>query len=141
MKATPPPESFRIATLGRWFLVHIASTVEDMRTCMDEHVGGCSPDLLGGVVMVRGDGDYTNCVGFIFLPRPQLTPCLVAHELAHAAFRVCESAGIHVHHWQRTFEGDRPKESATDASEETYCAVLEILTREFWKKAHAHGFV
>ncbi len=140
MTATPPPESFRIGTLGRWFLVHIAPSLRDMHDTMKAHVGGCSDTLTAAVVMIRGDDDFETCAGFVFFAKPRLGAGLVAHELAHCAFRIMELSNMRVEHWNRAFIGDEPTKSATDASEETYCAVVETLTRDFWAKAYEHGY-
>ena len=135
MKTSVPPESFRIAALGWWFLVHVAETVDAMRAAMREYVDGCHPDQLACVVSVRGNGDLESCAGFVFVPRTHLGAGLVAHELAHAAFRVCDLQGLRVEHWQR---GDAYE--STHATEETYCAIVEALSREFWANAYARGY-
>lgn len=141
MIGTMPPETFRIsaAPLFSWpfFVVHIAASVEAMREIMRDHSGGCHPAQLGAVIGVADpnpDGPYTACAGIVYLSEDRVGAGLVAHELGHAAFRLCERVGLTIRHW------DRGASLETNPSEETYCDVLERLTRDFWRQYYAHGF-
>lgn len=139
---TIPPESFRISVLGKWFLVHIAETVDDMQATMKGHVGGCHPQQLACVVSIDSyDESLTGCIGFIFMPRDHLGSGLVAHELAHAAFRVCDVIGLRVAHWERPLVQFRaPSDTTTSPSEESFCSMLETLTQKFWTKVYECGY-
>lgn len=122
MGVTVPPETFRIGARGRWLIVHIGTTPDDMRATMKQHVGWCDPNQMGCVVRVNGfAGEYADCLGYIFLPASHLGAGLVAHELGHAAFRVCEKTNA-------------------GPDEEIYCGVLETLTKDFWAKAYERGY-
>ncbi len=140
---TVPPESFRVhpwEAAPDYFLVHISPTLEEMRLVMDEHTGWCHPDQLACCIRCEPANEETRerfgaLFGMLFFSQEALGSGLVAHELAHAAFRSVESLDLRVAHWDRT------SERAASWTEELYCNCLERLTRTFWTEAYAREYV
>ena len=131
-----PPETFRLFPLPRrraYFLVHIARTRPQMLRTMRGTVGFAHPRQLACVVGVSSSR-HRGLLGVIFFPRSSLGAGLVAHELAHAAFRVADRCGRKVRHWRPVL---RARLGATaNRDEEMYCTILERLTRQFWVEAY-----
>jgi hypothetical protein len=135
-----PEASFWIHTSEdqtHYFVVHIAQTLAQMRETMKRHVGECHPRQVAGVVAVIEPELLPGLVGVIFFSRTDMGAGLVAHELAHAAFRTCDYLGIEVRHWddkQLKFNDER------QTSEELYARIVEHLTRDFWRQAYESGY-
>jgi hypothetical protein len=124
-----PNETFRIKSGDDQWLVYLCATLDEMRALLRERTGECHPGQLGMCLSVASDDRTLR--GALFLSREALGSGLVAHELAHAAFRTCEARGLTVFHQMRPQRTDGLQ--ATHPHEETYCHVLEELTREFWR--------
>lgn len=145
--SAPPSETFRIhpwpaSTL--WFLVHVAETPEAMRGAIREFVEDCHENQLAACIGCEDEGpEYEGLVGVLFYAKPTIGAGLVAHELGHAAFRVCDRLAIRVDHWgprpYNRLDEQPPMWQAT--SEEQYCNFLEHLSRDFWNHAYEHGIV
>lgn len=149
-RPTLPPETFRIRPQQGsryYFVVHVGTGLGTMRAAMRRHSGWAHPKMLGAVDSVRHrlpSGRLTGCCGVIYFSRRHIGTGIVAHELAHAAFRLSERLGDRVEHW-RWREGGRVTHvdgsATTVPSEERYCVLVEGLSRDFWNKAYATGLV
>jgi hypothetical protein len=131
-----PRETFRITADGTaYFVVHVATTPRRMRETMRRCGAGCAPRQIAGCVYATSDA-LPDLRGVVFLTRP-LGAGIVTHELAHAAFRLMDHAGIRVEHWKTRADLHENHRSA----EERYALTLEALTRSFWKEAYLSGLV
>lgn len=150
-RLTLPEETFRIRPWrdsDLWFLVHVAPNVVTMRRELRAFLGECHSAQLAAVVSCEPNDPAArrsrvrHMVGVIFFARTWLGSGIVAHELSHAAFRVCNRLGIRVDHWSdpsRTLAEQRPMWEAS--AEEKYCGFAEHLTRDFWRAAYGRRLV
>lgn len=126
-----PLESFRVRPVKGtryYFLVHLASDLKAMKAAMRKHTGSAHPQQLAACVAARGRGESNQgLVGLLFFATSHLGSGIVAHEMAHAAFRYCELKRLRVAHWDRPTHPER-----TNVVEESFCDYLEELTRQFW---------
>lgn len=130
-----PPETFRVRSSRRsrlYFVVHVAPTPAAMRVVMRRHAGGCHPRQLA-CVMGASSKMMPGLVGLIFFTQSCLGVGIVAHEMAHAAFRYCERRGLRVTYWQKSHSRH------VGQSEEVFCAIVEHLNRDFWNRAYRAG--
>lgn len=138
-----PRESFRIrpsARSRRFFVVHIADDLEkmarEMRRCgiepHDDQLGMC-------VSASTTDRGWLGLLGVVFLSRQVIGVGLVTHELAHAAFRVADRRRLRVEHWERGVDY-ADGTTLTNPAEETYCLIVEHLTRDFWRQWYRNGY-
>lgn len=129
-----PPETFRINTSyrsRRYLLVHVADTMVKMRRTIQRTCGYSRATAAAHMVPVTGTGKYRYLVGYVFFARDHFGAGTVAHELAHAAFRLMERDGRTVDHWAGPTEvGD---------TEEQYADLVQHLTRSFWREAYRSG--
>lgn len=110
--------------------VYVFDDREEMRAAIQELGEVVPANLSGGCVEVQ-DSDDPHLVAEVFVS--ELTVATVTHELAHAAFRVCERLKVDVRHWERRDSGD-PEETEATPAEELYCETLEHLHAELWRK-------
>lgn len=143
-----PVETFRLQAFRRGpghFLIHVADSLQEMRLAM--RVFGVKPHRLqlGACIQVEGQGPLKHLLGVVFMSRTHFGAGLVAHELAHAAFRAVERRGLKVRHWAHA---DRPSWQRSRGGhlrvksrhpEEQFCDILERLTRDFWTEAYTRG--
>jgi hypothetical protein len=118
------------------FGVHIAATqaamVAELARCGFTH----APHLLGLCAAVEAERDR-HLLGFVFLSQEHMGGGMVAHEMAHAAFRTMEHRRIKVRHWGRSRDWlfrRLDTVQPTACTEERYCEALERLVREFWNE-------
>jgi hypothetical protein len=134
-----PRETFRIdaepAGHRGYFVVHVAPTARQMRATMRRCGTGCVPKQVAGCVSATCD-ELPDLRGVVFLAQP-LGAGVVTHELAHAAFRLMDHAGVRVEHWSN----GRDLRKNHRSSEERYALTLEALTRSFWNEAYRVGLV
>lgn len=94
----------------------------------------------------QNDALVADVVGVLCLARDHMGSGLVAHELAHAAFRTLERERLKLRHWhQRKPFWARvlwwyDVVARSNDVEERYCMTLERLTRSFWEEWFAHGY-
>lgn len=139
MPASLPPESFRLYPYGDdagFFVVHLASSLKELRQTMATHTGETRTHLVGAVIHATSE-QIVQLIGVVYFSLDHLGSGLVSHELAHAAFRAMERRDLRVDHWNRQGGEDLQ----TSDNEEEFCLILERLTRQFWKEAYGRGFV
>ena len=139
MPASLPPESFRLYPYGDdtgFFVVHLASSLKELRQTMATHTGGTRTHLVGAVINATSE-QISQLLGVVYLAKDHMGAGLVGHELAHAAFRAMDRRDLRVDHWSRQGDSDLQ----TSDNEEEFCLILERLTRQFWKEAYGRGFV
>jgi hypothetical protein len=130
-----PKETFRITADGQsYFVVHVAPTARQLRATMRRCGMSCAPNQIAGCVYATSD-KMPDLRGVVLLTRP-LGAGIVTHELAHAAFRLMDHAGIRVNHWHKG-----SLEANQRGTEERYALTLEALTRSFWNEAYLSGLV
>lgn len=150
MELELPTETFRIRPFPNskaWFLVHVSPDLTRMRATMRKTIGDCHPKQVAASLGLDPVGRaakraHPGICGVLFFAKTWLGAGLVAHELSHAAFRVCERHGIRVQHWRTpgyAFETQPPMWRASD--EEKYCNFVEYLTRDFWRQARERQLV
>lgn len=110
-----PPESFRLRAVGgqEEVLVYLLATATDLRL----FTGSAEPRLMAAC---DGIGEHATIIAAVYLPLDEMGGGLVAHELAHATFRVMARRGL-----------------TMAANEEIFCEVLGELVREFWCRYYA----
>lgn len=139
MKVTLGPETFRLypfRTHQLFFLVYICPDEQNVRTAVRDATRWAHPHLVATCIG-EGTPRRTGIIGALFLPRTRLGVGLVAHELAHAAFRACEARQWRVVHWaeRRLTSAQRQR-----GIEERYAGIVERLNGQFWREAYARGF-
>jgi hypothetical protein len=140
-----PEETFRIRPWRDshlWFLVHVAETEAKMRAATRKFVGECHrKQMAASIACIPSDRKskrLRGLIGVLFFARPLLGGALVAHELCHAAFRVCDHRRMRVKHWEPAgYTLATQPERAKASNEEKYCHYVEHLTRDFWTEAYA----
>lgn len=132
-------EQFRVYPLGEetapFFVVSVSDTLAEMRALLDEHEFPATRTVLASCISATRPYDDDH-IGWVFFAREALGSGMVAHEMAHAAFRMADACGVRVEHWRR------PKFDGVDMSngrEEVYASVIENLTRQFWREAYERG--
>lgn len=134
-----PQETFRVQPYHDapdFLLVYVFSTLAEMRAAMRDWTGYCHPGQLACCVSCTGKDP--NLVGLLFFSSEQLGAGLVAHEMAHAAFRAIERAGRTVTH-VLSVDAEYGAKFTTDPSEEAFCHVLEHLVANFWREYYDLG--
>jgi hypothetical protein len=129
-----------------YLIVHVAKDVKEMRRTMRRVVGECHPRQVAGVMGLAPDRQsdvmFDDAVAIMFFGKDWIGAGLVAHEMAHAAFRVAERKHLKVDHWVDQGYTFRTQPAPSKASaEERYANIVEHLTRDFWTKAYAAGLV
>lgn len=141
-----PEETFRIRPWREspfWVLVRVAPTLTAMRKELREFSGDCHPEQLAATLQVvppneKIEPHLAGLVAVMFFARTWLGGSLVTHELAHVAFRVCDTLRIRVKHWQLKSYTLQTQPTMWEASdEEKYCNFIEHLSRDFWREARA----
>jgi hypothetical protein len=127
--AQRPPETFRIPTLGYYWLVYVAETGEEMRAEL-ERTGTWEGGDVTACAVAASDLNDKNLAGMLFFSKDTLGVGLVAHELAHAVFRTYEREGRRIRHWQ-----SRPGLQCS-TEEETFCETLEEMCAVFWREVY-----
>lgn len=129
----------------RCFIVVVADTNALMRAAIGQlpnrRPKAVHAKLLACCLAVRSsDPKWKGLIGFLFFSKDTLGSGMVAHEMAHAGFRVIEYDGLRLEHWRS--EGNRSKSSTAryaNRVEERYADVVEHMTRQFWIEAFARG--
>lgn len=138
MKQLPlPRETFRIypdVPSSRYFLVHVARSKGWMRREIKRTCGSCSPKAIAHCAGTRGTGRYKPMLGFVFFCKEYFGSGIVAHELAHAAFRVAQVDK----RWPRL---RTTKQVSRRDTEERYAETVGNLSRTFWQQAYDTGTV
>ena len=132
-----PTETFRIRPWKqsrRFFVVHVAENQEAMHRAMEESGILAREPYLGMCVSTSSDSKgWRGLLGVVFVSRQSVGGGLVAHELAHAAFRTIERKGGRVAHWERGRDLGAGM-TTTNESEEQFCRILEHLVKDFWTR-------
>ena len=124
-----PSTWFKVRPLYRspkFFAVHLATTVAAMRREMRRCAGGCHSKQRGAVISVVS-GTHPHCLGIIYLAKSRIGSAIVAHEMAHAAFRTMERVGMLLD----TTEVET-RWASTHPSEEQFCEIIGRLNSHFW---------
>jgi hypothetical protein len=153
----PPPAAdvafhvYPLATIGGevdreyYFAVCVYETIADMRAAMVAmgRSGIQADHALASCITTNSVGDPENrMLGVLMFAEDHFGSGVVAHEIAHAAFRVAERCGVRVTHWRRAKPWWRRWRDEVDQGcmqEEIYADVVEALTRQFWREAYARG--
>jgi hypothetical protein len=116
----------------QYFVVHIARGLKALRRVLKQSVGRAHPQQLACCVSATSD-ELPELIGVLYFSRGHLGGGIVAHEMAHAAFRAIESEGKKVRHWRR------PATSPASL-EERYAHVVEHLVSQFYVEAYQRGY-
>jgi hypothetical protein len=128
-----------------YFEVHVADTGEEMRAHIAETSGASTLAAANGPVValcVSAEwDDVPSFAGIMFFSRDEMTVDIVAHEIAHAAFRFVERRRIKVKHWRARIWLNLTlgRRRTTLDAEELYARAVEVMTRQFWVAANAVG--
>jgi hypothetical protein len=134
-------ETFRFTISEKaWASVFIDETVVAMREHMhvlmqedDEmlmHLTACCYGCYDPLI----DKD-SGMRAILFFARDNLGAGIVAHELAHACFRIAQQQ-----QWSLVLAQDESLAERRDSGEEKFCYLLERLNAEFWREAYRLGY-
>jgi hypothetical protein len=131
--------SFKLSVCNEcdaFFCVSVSDDVAEMRAAVEAETGYVNEKMTG--VCIRDYALSDGNMGWIFFAKDHIGAGYVCHELAHAAFRVCEYHDIVVNHTIDDVD-ENGERTSVDNSEERYCQILEFINAAFWREAYERG--